>query len=745
MNPPELIRRKLVGGSVQILLAEGLGLPAGILAAAYLTRQLGPAGYGLFALAASFVATLEWFVTAMLSRASIKQTAETGEWRGIAVALLRRHLAIGLVLGGGCWAVAGLLGSWLNAPSLPSLLRLAAVQVPIVAVTSALMSTLVGRGLYRPRAIARAVRWVSRLIFIMAFVGVGLGIQGAILAGICSALTSLVIAHVSLRLHPFERAAPLVAFWRLAFAVFTTVASVRLLEKMGLILLKAFGGTVAEVGYYAAAQNFTLGPGLFAMSIAPLLLSAVAQAHRNDNPQLARVMCRDALRGITWLLPLAGIAAGAASELVTLVYGPQFFEAGPLARYLVFSGVALAGLSVTSAILAAFDRAKWAVAATAPVLPLALIGYVLVVPRWGAIGAAAVTTVSSALGLIGTLFVVHRLIGMSPPRGTLLRALVVTALCWIAAAMWSTPGALVMVKGIVIGVAALVVIALLGELTPGEMNILWTLLPWSPRDGQHHRLVEPPVEYLRCVHGRSEAACQSVADRALGRAARRCACAENRSVRRKQSRRRFSPDGRGTSTVVGRDGPQSCHRSTRSRANGARESGRSRGGCATAAVCGACFRPRHLELDARPLRLEGRHRPRPRRAGAGDATGRRSGGHARQPPQRDLSAASFRLGNRRNAVSSGRDLQQGRAARGARTRRTGGDRHEGTHPQSEAVSNHGATCGTVAAVVGSPARRASRATLVRALRRDAVAVSDRVFHRRPRRQAGAFRQRARTV
>src|ERR1700687_3045044 len=54
--PPELThsgraaRRHVLGGSLRILLAEGLILPTGLITASVLTRYLGPAKYGLFTL-----------------------------------------------------------------------------------------------------------------------------------------------------------------------------------------------------------------------------------------------------------------------------------------------------------------------------------------------------------------------------------------------------------------------------------------------------------------------------------------------------------------------------------------------------------------------------------------------------------------------------------------------------------------------------------------------------------------------
>jgi O-antigen/teichoic acid export membrane protein/SAM-dependent methyltransferase len=491
------LRRRLIRGSIQVLLAEGLGVPVGILAAAYLTRRLGPQGYGLFALAASFIGSLEWFVHSMLSRAAIKVLAESHDWRATAAAILRRYLAIGVPLGLACWALAGPIASWLDVPPLTSLIRLSAVQVPLIAVSGALLSTLVARGFYQTRAVSRAVRLVSRFVFILILVGVaGMGVAGAILAGILGVVAGIAIAQAPLRLRAFDRPAKLAGFWRLALAVFTTVACVRLLERLGLLLLKAFGGTVAEAGFYAAAQNFALGPGLLAMSLSPLLIAALTEAHRDGHEALARVLCHDALRVIVWMLPIAGIAAGAAHEIVTFVYGRDFGAAAPLAPYMAFAGVALAGLSIAGAILAAYDRSGVAIVATLPVLPAAVAGYFFAVPIWGGVGAAAVTMLATSLGLVATLVVMYRLLAVTTSLSTFARAAVVTALCWIAAASWATPGPLVMVKSAILAVLVVVVMLLAGDMSPGEMNLLRAAMPWGRGNRRRHRVDEPPAQYL---------------------------------------------------------------------------------------------------------------------------------------------------------------------------------------------------------------------------------------------------------
>ena len=48
------------------------------------------------------------------------------------------------------------------------------------------------------------------------------------------------------------------------------------------------------------------------------------------------VSARDALRGVFWLLPLAGMTAGASEEIVGLILGSRYLEAAPLLALLIF-------------------------------------------------------------------------------------------------------------------------------------------------------------------------------------------------------------------------------------------------------------------------------------------------------------------------------------------------------------------------------------------------------------------------
>lgn len=122
---------RCLGGPPSVFLAEGLVLPTGLIVAACLSRQLGPADYGLFALALSTVGAVEW------------------------------------------------VARELDVPARAWCLRILAVEIPITSLASASHEVLVARGRIRPRALSSAARGSARLAFILLLVGLGFGVPGA--------------------------------------------------------------------------------------------------------------------------------------------------------------------------------------------------------------------------------------------------------------------------------------------------------------------------------------------------------------------------------------------------------------------------------------------------------------------------------------------------------------------------------------------------------------------------------------
>lgn len=379
-------------GTLKMLAVQALAMAAGLLIATFLSRQLGPELYGLYAVTAAIVIWVELSATLMFSSTTVKFLAEAADWQAVASTLAQTQLLVSLGAAALVMAVVPALASWLRSSELMTYLRLFALEVPLFALARVHRSMLIGRGTFGKGALVSAAHWLGRLVLVFLLVGWGLSLTGAILASIGASLVQLIVARVFVRPALLGRTAfPVRRLVGYALPLFFRALGMRLFIQLDLLVVKALGGTAAAVGYYGAAQNLTIVPlGMFAASFAPLLLATLTRLLLQGQAEAARIMIGQAMRLVLCLLPFAGLAAGAAPEIVSLVCGSRFSPAAPLLALLIFAALAITLIAVAAAALTAAGRPGWTLALTGP---LALLAHLVLVPRFGPAGAAAATAV----------------------------------------------------------------------------------------------------------------------------------------------------------------------------------------------------------------------------------------------------------------------------------------------------------------------------------------------------------------
>jgi O-antigen/teichoic acid export membrane protein len=473
--------REVIGGSARVFAAEAISLPTGLITAAFLARRFGPSGYGIFTLTTAIVVWLEWTLASLLGRAAVKLVADAEDWRPAGAIVLRTYVVSGLVAFGALFLAAGPLASLMHEPSLIRHLRVLAFDIPLFMTTQAHQQVLVGTGAYARRATVAAWRWSSRMVLVLILVSAGLSIDGALAGIVGASVLELVVARRSvqpkLRGGSREQSKTMLAY---ALPLFAAAISLRLFDKLDLFVLKALGGSATLAGLYGAAQNLTIIPNLVALSVTTLLLSTLSRSLRAGDANGARALATNAIRAVFLLFPVAGVAAGAATAVSTMIYGAEFAETGPLLAVLIFAALMMVMIAVASAILIAAGRPRWAMIAALPVAPLALVGHLLVIPRFGARGATAVTLVVAGVGACLALVAVHRTWRVRAPWPTIARAASATALTVFVGTRWHTAGAIAIAELAVMSVVAVGSLIAFGELTRPELTVLATAS--RPRD-----------------------------------------------------------------------------------------------------------------------------------------------------------------------------------------------------------------------------------------------------------------------
>jgi O-antigen/teichoic acid export membrane protein len=456
---------RLADGVVLGFAAELVLLPTGLITAAVLTRTIGPTGYGLFSVAATFITWLAFTTTTLLARATVKFVSESEEWGPVATGILRWRLGMGAVAFLAVLVGADAIARLLGAPALAPYLRVFSIDLLLFNVARAYRDVLTGRGRFREVAAVSLSRWLARLALIVVLVRLTGSIMGAVAGSVGATAVELLVAQ---RLGPVPlRGRATVEWsrmWRVAAPLMVYGAAMQLFSKIDLFTLSALRGASPDIGLYAAAQNLAVPPGLFALSLAPLLLATLGRLRRTGAEEDARRVARGALRVSLALVPLAALVAGTADEMVRVVFGPSFAGAGILLALLFAAGVALVVMSIGVSIVTAMDAQQVVSVLGLGLLAVAMAGHLLLISRFGALGAAMVTSGTSIVGGLVAVVLVHRLWHVRA-YATLFRGLLIAGPVYWLATLLPTSG----------GVALFVKVALLTALIPGAFVLLGEL------------------------------------------------------------------------------------------------------------------------------------------------------------------------------------------------------------------------------------------------------------------------------
>jgi len=462
--------RYTVIGSFQGLVATALCLPTGFLTAAFLTRKLGPENYGSFTVAVAIVVWIEIMITIGFNRTTIKMVAGESDWKTLSAKLVQVQFMTGLIAAALLLAGAPLLASLLDAPELSYSLRLFALDIPIHALGNIHQAILIGRGHFSYRAFLTALYWISRLIFIFLIVGFSPSINSAILASIGATLMVFIGARIYVRPKILKRLkGSFVHLWDYAWPLFFYTLAMHLFNRLDLLFVKAISEVPASAGFFGAAKNLTIVPGIFTASLSPLLLAKLSLLMKMDQQEQAQLITRDVMRLVFCLVPFAGMITGASHELVTTIYGRPFSPAAPLLALLIFSAIGVCMISLIAIVLVAAERPQLPFYLITPLLGLTFVAHYIIVPLFGAVGAASVTTILAWIGAIAVMIAVYKIRKVYLPFSTVGRSICVSVLAYVTASIWPAQGIYLFLKLMVITIIIILALLLCGEFTTREI------------------------------------------------------------------------------------------------------------------------------------------------------------------------------------------------------------------------------------------------------------------------------------
>lgn len=202
--------------------------------------------------------------------------------------------------------------------------------------------------------------------------------------------------------------------WRSTWPIALSIALNLLYLKTDILVLSVYRSP-EEVGLYGAAYKVVDVLTTFPVLFAGLLLPLLTQYWQNaDRERFGRLIQQgfDALSIVAWPIMVGTVFVG--HDLMALIAGESFRESGFLLQLLIWASGIIFFNAVFAHAIVAIDKQKQTIFAYGITAAVGLFGYFLFIPRFGAIGAAAMTIVAELCVALLVFITYVRLTSLRP-------------------------------------------------------------------------------------------------------------------------------------------------------------------------------------------------------------------------------------------------------------------------------------------------------------------------------------------
>ena len=361
----------------------------------YLTRRLGTAEYGRYAVSFVLMNWLAITIAVATGGATVRLVAGKTNGQRYAVTMLQMVGLLAATLAVLIALVAQPLADLLRSPGIAPLLRILSADFAMGAVAGIYGGILVAQGRYGLSALTALLATTTQLLAAFFFVERGLLAAGACWAVVAGSVVQLVIGRWASGIPFFSRdRVPFGDLWGHTRLLAGAELALRMTQSMDLLAVKFFAISPSLAGLYAGGQNIGQAGLLMFGPTQGVLLQSMAQSRRDGNhDEAARTGTLYLRVALTYGALLCALSV-LADEIAVFLLGPAFTRSGPILAILLWA-VAFRLLAGTGRTLIAAVGEK--VSIMLPLLILIVLGiiaYAIAIPRGGIIAAAAV-----ALGL----------------------------------------------------------------------------------------------------------------------------------------------------------------------------------------------------------------------------------------------------------------------------------------------------------------------------------------------------------
>jgi stage V sporulation protein B len=454
---------------------------SGYLISVILARGLGPTDYGVYGVIMSVLVWVEMAASAgipgILPKLIPQYENQESELEQTAYVLLFTESLVFFFL---CWSFAPMLARLFHLPTGTTLLRLAILDLPCSVIYCAYQGVLSGRRRFGALSAGFIVYSLTKLTgILLLWFFLGLSVSGALLVNVLATVGVLVYLVVQIPPTHARPAYPLMmAILRVALPFSLLVGAWQVLVSLDLWSLQSlWTGRGEVIGIYIATLNIARMFSVVPIVIGDTLFPSLSWALARKDEALAQTYIQAATRFVlVVLIPACVLLAQHADAVVQLIYSSAYASGGIYLRLQLIASMLLALLNVfLGNALTAAGIYYQPVGVLLSLISLSLLLNFVLIPPFGAMGAATALVLTTSVGTIVAAVLAYRRFGSLVRLSTVTRVIGAAALMalvgqWIpGTSLW-----LLLKFGVLLGFYVLL-LGLLREITWADLKAfaLW--------------------------------------------------------------------------------------------------------------------------------------------------------------------------------------------------------------------------------------------------------------------------------
>ncbi len=422
------MKSQFLRGTAWMSISNLIFLAIGYIAQILIGRSLTPTEYGTFGVAVYILNIVEFVVITGLSQSLSKFIAEQPQAgrnliRHSSIAQLLLFVVVAMPL----WVFAPNIARWFGDEAMTSLLRVVAIILPFYSARGLLQGILSGQREFSSVAKVKIVIAVVKFLLIVIALVLHAQPSTILVAYLLSSFAGALYGWHYVRPIEHTEKIPARRFYGYALSLTIYLIIFPLFINLDVFLVKHLLGTDPRVGWYVASTTLARMPFYLFTGLLLTLLPTVAYLKQSAFPELQRIVREVNRYALLLLLPLVVLVGLTAGALLPLLFGQAYAGASSSLIILLGSVGMLVFFQIYTTILVGLSNPARVAWITIGMIALNLALNLLLIPRFGILGAASSSTLSSALGLLVSILFIHRervlLIDWRSARNALLAAI----------------------------------------------------------------------------------------------------------------------------------------------------------------------------------------------------------------------------------------------------------------------------------------------------------------------------------